>query len=386
MPGIATGRAYRCPRRHVPRAAPYTGRVFGINGNEFIVILLVAVIVVGPRRLPEYTRKLTQLIRQLRVFLEQAKAQIAEEVGPELGDLNLADLNPRNYDPRKIVRDALGEDLDAIKRDLANPLAAVASTAKEASDAVAADVRALAAQERSDSLGKRIEAQAEAARAGAEAEAAQAKGAQAEAAQGAGTGAETARVEAEEARKTGAGVESAQAEAGAETAQVAEAKSEETRAEVADTVRGPEPGTGEEPMSDTTPQAGSAETAPGPQAEVSQEQDTTPDDQEQTAAQPVVQGRDTAPGEQRPDVLQEQQDATPGEQRAAAPDDQEQDAVVTGSRDGQTATSEAAAIPTSLTEASGDLPPRPLSPRDIVRAAKAAARTRPEAATLTVDA
>ena len=464
MPGIATGRAYRCPRLPVPRAAPYTGRVFGINGNEFIVILLVAVIVVGPRRLPEYTRKLTQLIRQLRVFLEQAKAQIAEEVGPELGDLNLADLNPRNYDPRKIVRDALGEDLDAIKRDLANPLAAVASTAKEASDAVAADVRALAAQERSDSLGKRIEAQAEAARAGAESETAQAgtgatQGAEAKAEEAGATSAQ-----AKEAQGTGA--ESAQAGAGVEAAQVAEAKSEETRAEAADTVRGPEPGTGEEPvsdttpqsdvqepavpgtespegargttagemtrpapaatgpvagtaaqagpdagtvpagsqaevadvargsepgageepMSDTTPQAGSAETAPGPQAEVSQEQDTTPDDQEQTAAQPVVQGRDTAPGEQRPDVLQEQQDATPGEQRAAAPDDQEQDAVVTGSRDGQTATSEAAAIPTSLTEASGDLPPRPLSPRDIVRAAKAAARTRPEAATLTVDA
>jgi len=353
MPGIATGRAYRCPRRHVPRAAPYTGRVFGINGNEFIVILLVAVIVVGPRRLPEYTRKLTQLIRQLRVFLEQAKAQIAEEVGPELGDLNLADLNPRNYDPRKIVRDALGEDLDAIKRDLANPLAAVASTAKEASDAVAADVRALAAQERSDSLGKRIEAQAEAARAGAEAEEAQ-----------------EAEVEAEAAK--------------------------ETRAEVADVARGSEPGAGEGSVSDTTPQAGSAETAPGPQAEASQEQDTTPDDQEQTAAQPVAQGRDTAPEEQRPDALREQQDATPGEQRddaasgeqrAAVPDNREQDAVVTGSWDGQTtATSEAAAIPTSLTEASGDLPPRPLSPRDIVRAAKAAARTRPEAATLTVDA
>ena len=379
MPGIATGRAYRCPRRHVPRAAPYTGRVFGINGNEFIVILLVAVIVVGPRRLPEYTRKLTQLIRQLRVFLEQAKAQIAEEVGPELGDLNLADLNPRNYDPRKIVRDALGEDLDAIKRDLANPLAAVASTAKEASDAVAADVRALAAQERSDSLGKRIEAQAEAARAGAEAEAAQGSGSEAEAA-----GATSSQVK--EAQGTGA--ESAQAGAGVEAAQVAEAKSEETRAEAADTVRGPEPGAEEEPMSDTTSQAGSAETASAPQAEASQEQDAAPDDhQEQTAAQPVAQGRDTAPGEQRPDALREQQDAASGEQRAAVPDNREQDAVVTGSQDGQTtATSEAAAIPTSLTEASGDLPPRPLSPRDIVRAAKAAARTRPEAATLTVDA
>ncbi len=373
MPGIATGRAYRCPRRHVPRAAPYTGRVFGINGNEFIVILLVAVIVVGPRRLPEYTRKLTQLIRQLRVFLEQAKAQIAEEVGPELGDLNLADLNPRNYDPRKIVRDALGEDLDAIKRDLANPLAAVASTAKEASDAVAADVRALAAQERSDSLGKRIEAQAEAARAGSETaqagtEAAQGAGAKAEEAQGA-EAAQGAEVKAEETQ----GAEETRAEAQeAEEAQGAEVEAgaaKETRAEVADVARGSEPGTGEEPMSDTTPRAGSVETASGPQAEVLQKQDATPDDQEQTAAaQPVVQGRDATPGEQRPDALREQ------------------DAVVAGSRDGrQAAASEAAAIPTSLTEASGDLPPRPLSPRDIVRAAKAAARTRPEAATLTVD-
>ena len=414
MPGIATGRAYRCPRRHVPRAAPYTGRVFGINGNEFIVILLVAVIVVGPRRLPEYTRKLTQLIRQLRVFLEQAKAQIAEEVGPELGDLNLADLNPRNYDPRKIVRDALGEDLDAIKRDLANPLAAVASTAKEASDAVAADVRALAAQERSNSLGKRIEAQAEAARAGAESETARAgteaaqgaeakaeeagaTSAQAKEAQGTGTGveAEAVRTEAEEARGaeaaqgTGAESETARAEAQeAEEAQGAEVEAgaaKETRAEVADVARGSEPGTGEEPMSDTTSQAGSAETASAPQAEVLQKQDATSDDQEQTAAQPVVQGRDATPEEQRPDALREQ-DAAPKKQRAAAPNDREQDAVVTGSQDGrQAAASEAAAIPTSLTEASGDLPPRPLSPRDIVRAAKAAARTRPEAATLTVD-
>ena len=340
MPGIATGRAYRCPRRHVPRAAPYTGRVFGINGNEFIVILLVAVIVVGPRRLPEYTRKLTQLIRQLRVFLEQAKAQIAEEVGPELGDLNLADLNPRNYDPRKIVRDALGEDLDAIKRDLANPLAAVASTAKEASDAVAADVRALAAQERSDSLGKRIEAQAEAARAGAESETAQAG---TEAAQGAEVKAEEAgatSAQAKEAQGTGTGVEAEAVRTEAQEARGAEAAQE---AEVADVARGSEPGTGEEPMSDTTSQSGSAETASAPQAEVLQKQ-------------------------------------------AAAPNDREQDAVVTGSQDGrQAAASEAAAIPTSLTEASGDLPPRPLSPRDIVRAAKAAVRTRPEAATLTVD-
>ena len=95
--------------------------MLGVSGSEFLVIILVAVIVIGPQRLPEYTRKLTQAVRRLRVFLDDAKEQIAEEVGPELADLNLSDLDPRNYDPRKIVRDALGEDLDAIRRDLATP-------------------------------------------------------------------------------------------------------------------------------------------------------------------------------------------------------------------------------------------------------------------------
>ena len=73
----------------------------------------MAVIVVGPQRLPEYTRKLTQMVRQLRVFLDNARSQIAEEVGPEMADLDLSSLDPRQYDPRKIVREALFDDPDA---------------------------------------------------------------------------------------------------------------------------------------------------------------------------------------------------------------------------------------------------------------------------------
>lgn len=105
------------------------------------MLLLVVIVVVGPRRLPEYTRRLTQLVRRLRLFLDNAKEQIAQEVGPELGELNLEDLNPRNYDPRKIVRDALGEDLDAIRRDLANPFRSAASTAVRTGDEVVAAAR-----------------------------------------------------------------------------------------------------------------------------------------------------------------------------------------------------------------------------------------------------
>ena len=137
---------------------PILSGVFGINGSEFLVIILVAVIVVGPQRLPEYTRKLTQMVRQLRVFLDNARSQIAEEVGPEMADLDLSSLDPRQYDPRKIVRDALGEDSDAIREDLAHPFRTVGSAAKEISDDAAQAVNDVVKQDRANSLSKQIEA------------------------------------------------------------------------------------------------------------------------------------------------------------------------------------------------------------------------------------
>ena len=132
--------------------------MFGINGSEFLVIILVAVIVVGPQRLPEYTRKLTQMVRQLRVFLDNARSQIAEEVGPEMADLDLSSLDPRQYDPRKIVRDALGEDIDAIREDLTHPFRSVGSAAKEMSDDAAQAVNDVVKKDGATSLSKQIEA------------------------------------------------------------------------------------------------------------------------------------------------------------------------------------------------------------------------------------
>ena len=115
------------------------GDVFGISGGEFLVILLVIMVVIGPSRLPEYTRTFAQFVRKARVSLEGAKASVREELGPELSDLKLADFDPRNYDPRKIVRDVMGEDLEAIKRDLSNPLEALKETVTD-TVAVADDV------------------------------------------------------------------------------------------------------------------------------------------------------------------------------------------------------------------------------------------------------
>jgi len=87
--------------------------MFGINGGEALVLLVVAVVVVGPERLPQYAARLGVLVRQLRRFALEAKARVDEELGDQVGDVDWQSLDPRQYDPRRIVRDALLDDLVA---------------------------------------------------------------------------------------------------------------------------------------------------------------------------------------------------------------------------------------------------------------------------------
>ncbi len=82
---------------------------FGINGGEALVLLLLAVIVIGPERLPRYAEQLGGLVRRARDLLGEAKARVDSELGPEMKDIDWSKLDPRQYDPRRIVRDALLE-------------------------------------------------------------------------------------------------------------------------------------------------------------------------------------------------------------------------------------------------------------------------------------
>ena len=94
--------------------------MFDINGYEFIVLVIVAIVVLGPERLPEYAAKLGRLVRQLRVMADGAKAQLKDQLGPEFDDLNWRQYDPRQYDPRRIVREAL---LDPVPGAAAEPTA-----------------------------------------------------------------------------------------------------------------------------------------------------------------------------------------------------------------------------------------------------------------------
>ena len=302
---------------------PILSGVFGINGSEFLVIILVAVIVVGPQRLPEYTRKLTQMVRQLRVFLDNARSQIAEEVGPEMADLDLSSLDPRQYDPRKIVRDALGEDIDAIREDLAHPFRSVGSAAKEMSDDAAQAVNDVVKKDRATSLSKQIEAKRDERLAEKDAERAKNSGSP----------------EDSENSESTEGAQNTESPQSAEQAAAAPPRGVLQQADAAEDESGSE-------------QAESVESAEATDGADETEPEKTEIEETEDAEQPA----EPEPVEV-PTSLVEPQAAASGEDTG--------DAIAAGD-DSRTSV-------------------RPLSPRDIVRAANAAARTRAEAARVAVD-
>ena len=327
---------------------PILSGVFGINGSEFLVIILVAVIVVGPQRLPEYTRKLTQMVRQLRVFLDNARSQIAEEVGPEMADLDLSSLDPRQYDPRKIVRDALGEDIDAIREDLAHPFRSVGSAAKEASDDAAQAVNDVVTQDRAKSLSKQIEAKRAEHLGGNDAEAAQ---------------------NTENTENT----ESSESLEGAERTEAAESL------ESSESI--------EQPAGSTSPRGVLQQTDDAEleaQSEPAEEADPTDGSDEVETEQPEgTKDAESAESSEGAEQSEENKDAGQAES-AEQPLEPEPVEVPTSLVEPEGASGEHAGD-ASAEGADSRTRVRPLSPRDIVRAANAAARTRAEAARIAVD-
>jgi sec-independent protein translocase protein TatB len=114
--------------------------MFGLTFEKLLLIGVIAVFVIGPQRLPEYSTRLAAFVRRLRGMADGAKERMREEMGPEFDEVDWKKLDPRQYDPRRIIRDALLEDPDA-----ATPAVRPVSRSAEAGGAALAAAAAGAA-------------------------------------------------------------------------------------------------------------------------------------------------------------------------------------------------------------------------------------------------
>jgi sec-independent protein translocase protein TatB len=93
--------------------------MFDIGFMEIAVILLVAVVALGPDRLPDLARQAAQLLHRARGLAHNARDELRSELGPEYSDLQLRDL-----DPRTIVRKHITEAMAEVDREEAERAAA----------------------------------------------------------------------------------------------------------------------------------------------------------------------------------------------------------------------------------------------------------------------
>jgi sec-independent protein translocase protein TatB len=82
----------------------------GLTFEKLLLVGVIAVFLLGPDKLPSYAAKLGRLVRTLRDYANGAKARMKEEMGPEFDEVDWKKLDPRQYDPRRIIREALLDD------------------------------------------------------------------------------------------------------------------------------------------------------------------------------------------------------------------------------------------------------------------------------------
>jgi sec-independent protein translocase protein TatB len=90
--------------------------MFDVGIPEVLVLVVVALLVFGPDKLPDFARQAGRLVRQLRHLSQQARDDIRAELGPDYADFELTDLDPRRV-IRKHIQEAWDEADDADEAD-----------------------------------------------------------------------------------------------------------------------------------------------------------------------------------------------------------------------------------------------------------------------------
>jgi sec-independent protein translocase protein TatB len=106
--------------------------VFGLSVEHLVILLVAALFILGPQRLPAAAQWLGQGVRRIRGFAADAQEQLRSEMGPEFDEFRkpLQDLSSlRNIDINTAVTRLLADDTAPAPPSSPPPLPNTAVTA-----------------------------------------------------------------------------------------------------------------------------------------------------------------------------------------------------------------------------------------------------------------
>ncbi|WP_432138729.1 MULTISPECIES: sec-independent translocase [unclassified Streptomyces] len=113
-----------------------------IGALELVTIIVLAVLVFGPDKLPKVIQDVARTIRKIREFSDSAKHDIRSELGPDFKDFEFEDLNPKTFIRKQLENEDMGlkeirNGFD-LKKEMAEVTEAVHSRGSDASTPSAA--------------------------------------------------------------------------------------------------------------------------------------------------------------------------------------------------------------------------------------------------------
>jgi sec-independent protein translocase protein TatB len=113
-----------------------------INAPEFLLLLVLAIILFGPERLPELFRKVARVVQYVRTVAGTAQTQLSKELGPGFEDLDLRDLNPKSF-----IQKHLLDEVQPIVADVKSEIGDLSATVSGASGDVTSAIHGVAGEE-----------------------------------------------------------------------------------------------------------------------------------------------------------------------------------------------------------------------------------------------
>ncbi|OEJ94541.1 sec-independent translocase [Streptomyces thermolilacinus] len=103
-----------------------------IGALEVVALVILAVLIWGPDKLPQLIQDVSGFIRKVRNFSESAKQDIRSELGPEFKDFEFEDLNPKTFLRKQLADNPDLKDLQELRSsfDLRKEIDEVADAVK----------------------------------------------------------------------------------------------------------------------------------------------------------------------------------------------------------------------------------------------------------------
>ncbi|RCG18668.1 translocase [Sphaerisporangium album] len=94
--------------------------MFGLGWPEILALVVIALLVFGPDKLPGAAAQAGRMLRQVRQMANNARSDLQDNLGPEFANFDPTDLHPKNFVRKHLLQD-LEDDWKRPAADVDDP-------------------------------------------------------------------------------------------------------------------------------------------------------------------------------------------------------------------------------------------------------------------------